>query len=144
MDKRFWWLLMGLLLLAAGCAVRAEEQLAKLQEGMTQAEVERAIGKPEAVMCVRFPSYERDYLVWQYEMIPAAMPVCPSEGAARTITGIATLGLSEVAWTHAKAKPHWVYFLDGFMVFAGRGFDCTSPAICTIHKDKVAGNTCRE
>ncbi len=138
------WLLMGITLLITGCAPAAQEQLAKLQVGMTQAQVQKTLGKPEKVECVRFPSHERDYLIWQYQMVPDTGPVCPSEGTARVLTGMATLGLSEFAWTNAKLKPHWVYFLDGYMVFAGRGFDCTSPEICSINNNNLAGNICRK
>jgi len=35
-----------------------------------------------------------------------------------------TLGLSEVGWTHAMATPHWVYFLDGKMVYFSEAIDC--------------------
>jgi hypothetical protein len=35
-----------------------------------------------------------------------------------------TLGLSEIGWSHAKATPHWVYFLDGHMVYTSEAIDC--------------------
>ncbi len=127
------WLLAALLLSGA-CAMRAETELKKLKVGMTQAEVEKVLGKPVSTKCVRFPAYQRDYLVWEYMMVPERKLVCPSEGAARILSGVATLGLSEIAWTRAQAKPHWVYFLDGIMVYAGLGFDCSQPNTCTIHK----------
>jgi hypothetical protein len=137
------WLLVGIALLVSGCGPAAKEELAKLEVGMTQAQVQKVLGKPEKMQCVRFPAHDRDYLVWEYEMLPDMGPVCPSEGTARVLTGVATLGLSEVAWNNAKLKPHWVYFLDGYMVFAGRGFDCSSPEICSIHKNNLVGHVCR-
>jgi hypothetical protein len=132
MQRTALWLLAALALAvaAAGCAARADQELTKVMPGMTQEEVRSALGPPEEEMCVRFPAYEQDYLVWQYQMVPEGMLVCPSEGAMRTVTGVATLGLSELAWRQAKRKPHWVYFLDGEMVYAGRGFDCSDPAVC--------------
>lgn len=130
--------------LLAGCAPAAKDQLAKLEVGMTQSQVQKTLGQPVKVQCVRFPAHDRDYLIWEYEMIPDMGPVCPSEGTARVVTGVATLGLSEIAWNKAKLKPHWVYFLDGFMVFAGRGFDCSSPEICSINSHNLAGNVCRK
>lgn len=137
-------LFLGVILFAVGCGPAAKEELAKLEVGMTQGQVEKILGKPEKVECVRFPAHERDYLIWQYQMIPDTGPVCPSEGTARIVTGVATLGLSEVAWNKAKLKPHWVYFLDGYMVFAGRGFECETPDICTINNKNLAGNVCRK
>ncbi|KMY67003.1 hypothetical protein AAU61_13710 [Desulfocarbo indianensis] len=144
MKRTTWLLMLVIMALAAGCAVTAEDHLSKLDVGMTQAEVEKALGKPEKAQCVRFPAHDRDYLVWEYQMVPDSGPVCPSEGAARMVTGVVTLGLSEVAWSHAKTKAHWVYFLDGYMVFAGRGFDCSSPEICSINQDNLAGAVCRK
>jgi hypothetical protein len=40
------------------------------------------------------------------------------------LTGMFTLGLSEVGWSHAMATPHWVYFLDGKMVYFSEAIDC--------------------
>lgn len=137
-------LLLGIVILAAGCSPAAKDQLSKLEVGMTQAQVEKTLGKPEKVQCVRFPAHDRDYLVWEYQMVPDTGPVCPSEGTARVVTGVVTLGLSEVAWNKSKLQPHWVYFLDGYMVFAGRGFDCQSPEICSINNNNLAGNICRK
>lgn len=42
------------------------------------------------------------------------------------LTGMFTLGLSEIGWSHAKAVPHWIYFLDGHMVYTSEAIDCAN------------------
>lgn len=51
--------------------------------------------------------------------------------AGRALTGMATLGLSEIAWSYAKTQPHWLYFFDGMLVHFSRGFDCNKEKTCT-------------
>ena len=142
MGRKWTWLLLLAVAFSAGCAANAAEEFAKLKVGMTQAEVRQALGDPRAVRCIRFRGHKRDYLVWEYEMVPEHGPICPTEGASRVITGMLTLGASEIAWTHAKAEPHWVYFLDGMMVYASPGFDCDQDASCQYHPLTAQG-TCR-
>ncbi len=122
------------LALAAGCVAPAKEQFAKLQVGMSKPQVTRAIGEPEKVEYVRFKGHDSDYEVWQYQMVPDT-PMCPSEGIPRFITDAATLGLAEIAWTHAKADAHWVYFLDGSMVYTSPAFDCLGGELCKVHRN---------
>jgi len=130
MPKLKLWLLLGLALLVAGCAARAADEFAKLKPGMREAEVRQVLGDPVAVRTVRFSGHDEDYLVWEYLMVPDD-DLCPSEAASRVVTGIVTLGLSEIAWSNAKAVPHWVYFLDGMMVYTSKAFDCDHDEICT-------------
>ncbi|MCB2226017.1 MAG: hypothetical protein KQH53_05000 [Desulfarculaceae bacterium] len=122
MRQGVWFILLAIALIA-GCAHEAAEEMAKVQVGMTPKQVEAKLGQPEAVKRVRFPGHQRDYLVLQYELIPQSQ-VCLSEGTGRVLTGMFTLGLSEVAWTNAKATPHWVYFLDNKMVYFSEAVDC--------------------
>lgn len=121
------------LALAAGCVAPAKEQFAKLQVGMTKPQVARTIGEPEKVEFVRFKGHDSDYEVWQYQMVPDT-PTCPSEAIPRFVTGVATLGLAEIAWTHAKSDAHWVYFLDGAMVYTSPAFDCLGGELCKVHR----------
>ena len=131
------WLLLGLcLLLSAGCASKAAEEFAKLEVGMSPAEVRQALGEPEKVKKVRFKNHEEDYVVWEYSMIPETHILCPSEGVSRAVTGIATLGLSELAWNQALTKPHWIYFFDDRMVYFSRGFDCEQSPECQITAER--------
>jgi hypothetical protein len=37
---------------------------------------------------------------------------------------VVTLGLSEIGWSYINAVPHWVYFLDGKMVYTSEAIDC--------------------
>lgn len=111
----------------AGCAATANDQMGKLEVGMTSQQVKKSLGPPEAIKRVRFPGYSRDYLVWEYSWVPET-PACPSEGVSRVLTGMMTLGVSEVGWTHAKARPHWVYFLDDHMVYTSKAVDCQGGA----------------
>ncbi|MGD9124913.1 MAG: hypothetical protein PVG60_07460 [Desulfarculaceae bacterium] len=48
------------------------------------------------------------------------------------LSGFATLGLSEIAWSQAKAEPHWVYFIDGTMVYYSIAFDCAHDDACDL------------
>ena len=121
--RQGWWLILLAILMMAGCAHEAAEEMAKVHVGMTPQEVEAKLGEPEHIKRVRFPGHQRDYLVLEYEMVPESQ-VCLSEGTGRVLTGMLTLGLSEVAWTNAKATPHWVYFLDGRMVYFSEAVDC--------------------
>ena len=34
----------------------------------------------------------------------------PHRSGGTRLTGIATLGLSEIAWRNAQAEPHWIFF----------------------------------
>lgn len=117
------WLIIVVLALAAGCAHYASDEVGKIQPGMTPEQVAARLGEPEHIKRVRFPGHQRDYLVMEYELVPE-IPACPSSAAARAITGVFTLGISEVGWTNAQASPHWVYFLDGKMVFFSEAVDC--------------------
>ena len=130
MRKEFVILILGLAFLA-GCAANADTQLAKVNAGMTQAQVKEALGSPEKIFTVRFSGHEDDYLVWEYSYVPDRW-ICPTEAAGRALTGIATLGLSEIAWRNAQAEPHWIFFLDGVMMHSSLGFDCAKDDICTI------------
>lgn len=121
------------LLSASGCVASSKDQFAKLQVGMTKPQVSRHIGEPEKVEYVRFKGHDADYEIWQYQMVPDT-PTCPSEAIPRVITGVATLGLAEIAWTHAKADAHWVYFLDGAMVYTSPAFDCLGGELCKVRK----------
>jgi len=119
-----WLPLLALaLVLAAGCATKAVDAVDKVHAGMTPQQVESKLGPPEHIKRVRFPGHQRDYLVLEYEMVPDTQ-LCPSEATGRVLTGMFTLGLSEVAWTNAQATPHWVYFLDGKMVYFSEAVDC--------------------
>lgn len=117
------WLVIAVLALAAGCASYASDEVGKIQPGMTPEQVTAKLGEPEHVKRVRFPGHQRDYMVLEYEMVPE-IPACPSSAAARVLTGMVTLGVSEVGWTNAQATPHWVYFLDGRMVYFSEAIDC--------------------
>ncbi len=120
-------------LAAAGCAPKASDMLPKIKTGMNTEEVREALGKPQVTHCVHFQGNEGNYLVWEYEMVPD-MPVCPSEGISRVATGIVTLGLSEVAWSHAKAKPYWLYFHENTLMHFAPAFDCSAQKFCTMVK----------
>jgi hypothetical protein len=132
-----------LLLLTAGCAPKAGETLAKLKLGMTPQEVRQALGEPKARRCIRFTGHKSPYLVWEYSMVPERGPVCASEGAGRLITGMATLGASEIIWSHVNAKPHWVYFINGMMVYTSLAFDCRTDDTCSF-ADLEAADGCRQ
>jgi hypothetical protein len=122
---------MALLLLVvflAGCAARADEEFVKVHLGMSKNEVRDTVGEPAKVEKINFPGHTRPYEIWEYHMIPDA-PICITQGAARFMTGFATLGLSEVAWSHGRSTPHWVYFLDNQAVF-------TSPVIICHHANQ--------
>ena len=125
-------LILGLAL-AAGCVAPAKEQFAKLQVGMSKPQVAKTIGDPEMVEYVRFKGHDSDYEVWQYQMVPDT-PLCPSEAIPRFMTGVATLGLAEIAWTRAKADAHWVYFMDGSLVYTSPAFDCLGGELCQVRK----------
>ena len=120
----------------AGCAASAKDQMAKLQVGMKQPQVEQVLGKPEEVKQVKFKGHDDYYEVWQYEMVPET-PLCPSEAIPRFITGVATAGLAEIAWTHAKATAHWIYFLDGQMVYTSAAFDCLNGEFCQVRRGQT-------
>jgi hypothetical protein len=117
------WLIIAVLVLGAGCAHYASDEESKIQPGMTPDQVIAKLGEPEHVKRVRFPGHQRDYLVLEYNLVPE-IPACPSSAAARAITGMLTLGVSEVGWTNAQATPHWIYFLDNKMVFFSEAVDC--------------------
>jgi len=125
-------LILGLAL-SAGCVAPAKEQFAKLQVGMSKPQVAKTIGEPEKVEYVRFKGHDSDYEVWQYQMVPD-IPTCPSEAIPRFMTGVATLGLAEIAWTRAKADAHWIYFLEGSMVYTSPAFDCLGGELCMVRK----------
>lgn len=129
-------LMLGLALGAVGCVAPAKEQFAKLSVGMDKDQVTKAIGQPEEVKFVRFKGHESDYEVWQYQMVPDK-PLCPSEAIPRFASDMVTLGLAEVAWTHAEADPHWVYFLDGKMVYTSSAFDCLNGELCKVHRSSM-------
>ncbi len=131
------WTVALMVALTAGCAASAKDELAKLEVGMSKSQVSSTLGQPEAVETVRFAGHDRDYEVWQYQMVPNT-PLCPSEALPRFMTGVATAGLSEIAWTRAKAEAHWVYFLDGSMVYSSPAFDCSHNDLCKVNrKDKA-------
>ncbi|MCB2189403.1 MAG: hypothetical protein KQJ78_23540 [Deltaproteobacteria bacterium] len=109
--------------LAGACVPKAEYEMPKLQVGMNYQQVETEIGKPENIKLVHFNGNDTDYLVWEYLMVPTT-PVCPSEGLARSFAAVATLGVSEIGVSHLKAMPHWIYFMDGKLVYTSRGLDC--------------------
>jgi len=68
--RKVKWLVLLAMLLAAGCAANASDQLAKIHPGMTPQEVSDKLGPPEHIKRVRFPGHQRDYLVMEYEMVP--------------------------------------------------------------------------
>ncbi len=111
------------MLAMAGCAMGAKENLAKVKTGMTPDQVQQQLGPPEAVKMVQFPKQNGKFVVWQYEMV-ADTPNCPSKLLGRSIAGLVTLGMSEIAFSHAEAEPHWVYFEDGKLTYASRAVDC--------------------
>lgn len=129
------------LAMVAGCVAGAKEQMAKIEVGMSQQEVAKALGEPEKVESVRFAGHDRDYEVWQYDMVPNT-PLCPSEAVPRFTTALVTAGLSEIAWSKAKAAPHWVYFMDGSLVYTSQAFDCSTGEMCKVNrtKDKSSSN----
>ncbi|MCA1906321.1 MAG: outer membrane protein assembly factor BamE [Desulfarculus sp.] len=118
---------------AAGCAASAKDQMAKLQVGMKQPQVEQILGKPEEVKQVKFKGHDDYYEVWQYAMVPDT-PLCPSEAIPRFVTDVATLGLAEIAWTNAQATAHWIYFLDGELVYTSAAFDCLNGEFCQVRR----------
>ncbi len=124
----------------AGCVAGAKEQFAKIEVGMKQEQVAQTLGNPEKVEFVRFAGHDQDYEVWQYEMVPNT-PLCPSEAVPRFATAMATAGLSEIVWTRAKAEPHWVYFLDGALVYTSPAFDCSVGDLCKVHREKSRSAT---
>lgn len=126
-------MLMAILTLA-GCGPQASDQFAKLTPGMSQNQVQDALGKPEAVRRVRFSGYEDDYLVWEYNYAGENESWCPTEAVSRLVTGVVTLGFSEIAWNNAKIQPHWVYFVDDRFVFTTKAFDCEKDKICVFVK----------
>lgn len=107
----------------AGCAQGAKENLAKVKPGMTPEQVHQQLGPPEAVKLIQFPKQKGKFVVWQYEMV-AETPNCPSKLLGRGIAGLLTLGMSEIAISHAEAEPHWIYFEDGKLTYASRAVDC--------------------
>ena len=56
--------------LAAGCATRAENTFTKVQLGMSEASVRQTIGEPDEVKKVRFEGHTRDYVIWEYMLVP--------------------------------------------------------------------------
>jgi len=138
MIRKIGLVLLGLALLAA-CAPKATEQFARVQLGMTKQQVAGILGKPEAVRYVHFPGYERDFQVWEYQMVPDT-PNCPSEAVSRVLTGMVTVGFSEIAWSHAKSQPHWVYFLDERLFYTSPAFDCTGGELCQSRLGKLEGD----
>jgi hypothetical protein len=128
-------LILGLAL-AAGCVAPAKEQFAKLQVGMSKTQVSKTIGEPEKVEYVRFKGHDSDYEIWEYQMVPDT-PTCPSEAIPRFMTGVATLGLAEIAWTRAKADAHWIYFLDGSLVYTSPAFDCLAGELCKVRRGQA-------
>lgn len=70
MTKRTVLFILGLMLIASGCAGRANEELAKVEVGMTSQMVKKSLGQPAKVRLVRFTGHEDDYLVWQYNFLP--------------------------------------------------------------------------
>lgn len=129
------------LALLAGCVAGAKEQFGKIEPGMNKQQVTQALGDPERVDSVRFAGHDRDYEIWQYAMVPNT-PLCPSEAVPRFATAMVTAGLSEIVWTRAKSEPHWVYFLDGSLVYTSPAFDCAVGDLCKVHrsKDKASAN----
>lgn len=127
-----------LALAAGGCAPKASDMLPKIKTGMNTEEVREALGPPQKKHCVHFSGNQGNYLVWEYEMVPD-MPVCPSEGISRVATGIVTLGLSEVAWNHSKARPFWFYFHEDTLMHFAPGFDCKASKFCNMVKRNGAG-----
>ncbi|CAO0822973.1 Lipoprotein SmpA/OmlA domain-containing protein [Desulfarculales bacterium] len=125
-------LILGLVL-TAGCVAPAKEQFAKLQVGMSKPQVTHTIGEPEKVDYVRFKGHDSDYEIWQYQMVPDT-PLCPSEAIPRFVTDVATLGLAEIAWTRVKADAHWIYFLDGALVYTSPAFDCLDGELCKMRR----------
>ena len=39
--------------------------------------------------------------------------------------------------SEADAEPHWVYFLDGMMVYASPAFDCDKDKVCRFTQKTV-------
>lgn len=64
-------LILALLVLAAGCATRAEDSFVKVQLGMSKADLRQTLGDPAKVKKVRFQGHTRSYEIWEYLMVPA-------------------------------------------------------------------------
>lgn len=130
------WMLVLFVALASGCAANAKDQMEKLRVGMRPTQVQTVLGPPEDVKQVKFKGHDDYYEVWQYQMVPES-PLCPSEAIPRFMTGMVTAGLSEIAWTHAKATAHWIYFLDDELVYTSPAFDCLEGEFCTVRRGRV-------
>lgn len=63
-------LLILALALAAGCATKAENTFTKVQLGMSQGSVRQTLGEPVEVKKVRFEGHTRDYVIWEYMLVP--------------------------------------------------------------------------
>lgn len=124
MKKAILALILITIFAVSGCAPGAKENLAKVKTGMTPEQVHEKLGPPEAVKMVQFPKQDGKFVVWQYEMV-AETPNCPSKLLGRGIAGLVTLGMSEIAFSHAEAEPHWIYFEDGKLTYASRAVDCS-------------------
>lgn len=127
---------LALALFLAGCAARADQDFVKVHLGMSKNEVRHTLGEPAGVEQIKFPGHTRAYEIWEYYMIPDA-PICVAQGTARVVTGMATLGLSEVLWSHGRTTPHWVYFLGDQAVYTSPLIVCQSPPDCELryHQD---------
>jgi hypothetical protein len=53
------------------------------------------------------------------------------------LTGLASLGLSEIAWSKAKEEPYWIYFMDGMMVYKSPAFNCETDRTCEYRGEGV-------
>ncbi|MFH1060874.1 MAG: hypothetical protein V1797_19605 [Pseudomonadota bacterium] len=130
------WMLVIFVALASGCAANAKDQMQKLTVGMRATQVQAVLGLPEEVKQVKFKGHDDYYEVWQYKMVPDT-PLCPSEAIPRFVSDVATLGLAEIAWTHAQATAHWVYFLDEELVYTSPAFDCLGGEFCSVRRSRV-------
>ena len=119
--------LMACLVLLAGCAPTAREQFAKIEPGMSRAQVAQVLGEPEYITTIRFSGHAQDFEIWQYEMMADA-PFCPGD----LVLSALTLGLSNLARTDKQIKPHWVYFQEGRLVYTSPAFDCADGELCKI------------
>ena len=114
-------------LMLAGCAPSAKHEFSKIEPGMSREQVAQSLGQPEFITTVRFSGHAQDFEIWQYQLKPE-VPLCPGD----LVLTAFTLGLSQLARTDLDAKPHWVYFQDGIMIYTSLAFDCTTGDLCKI------------
>ncbi len=122
-------LLTGLLLAAlfcAGCAsdlVTASQQLAKVKQGMTPAQVRTALGPPRKVLRLTLKGHQHPYLVYEYLML-ADDCECVQDKPMQAVARVLTFGASDQQLVAEESRPYWLYFLKGRLFFKGRALKC--------------------